>query len=73
MIIVKCTKNLLVQTHGGWYREVVFHAGGARLSLTGKTEKLGEKTCPSATLSITKLTWTDPGAKPGLLGERPFY
>jgi hypothetical protein len=37
----------------------------------GKTEELGEKTCPSATLSITNSTWTDPGAKPGFRGERP--
>jgi hypothetical protein len=27
------------------------------------------KTCPSATLSTTNLTWTDPGANPGLGGE----
>jgi hypothetical protein len=29
------------------------------------------KTCPSATLSTTNLTWTDPGSNPGLRGERP--
>jgi hypothetical protein len=29
------------------------------------------KTCPSATLSSTNLTWTDPGSNPGLRGERP--
>jgi hypothetical protein len=27
------------------------------------------KTCPSATLSTTNLTWTDPGSNPGLRGE----
>jgi hypothetical protein len=37
----------------------------------GKTEVLGGKTCPSATLSTTNPTWTDPGSKPGLRGERP--
>jgi hypothetical protein len=37
----------------------------------GKTEELGEKTCPSATLSTTNPTWIDPGANPGLRGERP--
>jgi hypothetical protein len=39
--------------------------------LTGETEELGEKTCPSATLSTTNPTWADPGANPGLRGERP--
>jgi hypothetical protein len=29
------------------------------------------KTCPSATLSTTNLTWTDPGSNPGLHGESP--
>jgi hypothetical protein len=30
-----------------------------------------EKTCPSATLSITNPTWTEPGANPGLRGKTP--
>jgi hypothetical protein len=29
------------------------------------------KTCPSATLSTTNLTWIDLGSNPGLRGERP--
>jgi hypothetical protein len=37
----------------------------------GKTEELGGKTCPSATLSTTNPTWTDPGSNPGLHGGRP--
>jgi hypothetical protein len=36
----------------------------------GETEKLGEN-LPSATLSTTNPTWKDPGANPGLRGERP--
>jgi hypothetical protein len=40
------------------------------MKLIGKTEVLGEKTCPSATLSTTNPTWTDPGSNPGLRGER---
>jgi hypothetical protein len=36
----------------------------------GKTNN-SEKTCPSATLSITSPTWTDLGANPGLRGEKP--
>jgi hypothetical protein len=30
-----------------------------------------EKSCPSATLHITNLTWTDLGRNPGLQDERP--
>jgi hypothetical protein len=30
-----------------------------------------EETCPSATLSTTNPTWTDPGVNPGLCSERP--
>jgi hypothetical protein len=41
------------------------------MKLTGeKTEKNQGKTCPSATLSTTNPTWTDPGLNPGLRGER---
>jgi hypothetical protein len=29
------------------------------------------KPCPSATLSTTNSTWTDPGSNPGLRSERP--
>jgi hypothetical protein len=36
----------------------------------GETEELGEN-LPSATLSTTNPTWIDPGANPGLRGERP--
>jgi hypothetical protein len=32
--------------------------------------KTSEKACPSASLSTTNLTWTDPGVKPGLRGDR---
>jgi hypothetical protein len=35
----------------------------------GETEVLGEN-LPSATLSTTNPTWIDPGANPGLRGER---
>jgi hypothetical protein len=36
----------------------------------GETEVLGEN-LPSATLSTTNPTWIEPGANPGLRGERP--
>jgi hypothetical protein len=39
--------------------------------LTGKNRRTRRKTCPSATLSATNPTWIDPGANPGLRGERP--
>jgi hypothetical protein len=38
--------------------------------LTGETEELGEKTCPSATLSTTNPTCINPGANLGLRCER---
>jgi hypothetical protein len=33
--------------------------------------KTRRKTCPSATLSTTNPTWTDPGSNPGLRSGRP--
>jgi hypothetical protein len=39
--------------------------------LTGENRRTRRKTCPSATLSIADPTWIDPGANPGLRGERP--
>jgi hypothetical protein len=39
--------------------------------LTGENRRTRRKTWPSATLSTTNSTWIDPGANPGLRGERP--
>jgi hypothetical protein len=41
------------------------------MKLTGENRSTGGKTCPSATLSTTNPTWTDPGSNPGLRGEWP--
>jgi hypothetical protein len=41
------------------------------MKLTGENRSTRGKTCPSATLSTTNPTWTDPGMKSGLRGERP--
>jgi hypothetical protein len=41
------------------------------MKLTGKNRSTRVKTCPSATLSTTNPTWSDPGSNPGLRGERP--
>ena len=41
------------------------------MKLTGENRSSRGKTCPSATLSTTNPTWTDPGSNPGLRGERP--
>jgi hypothetical protein len=41
------------------------------MKLTGENLSTRGKTCPSATLSITNPTWTDPGSNPGLRGGRP--
>jgi hypothetical protein len=38
--------------------------------LTGEDRRTWRKTCAIVTLSTTNPTWTDPGANPGLLGER---
>jgi hypothetical protein len=36
-----------------------------------KAEVLGKKTCPSATLSTTNPTWTNPGSNQALRDGRP--
>jgi hypothetical protein len=41
------------------------------MKLTGENQSTRGKTCPSATLSTTNPTWTDPVSNPGLRGERP--
>jgi hypothetical protein len=39
--------------------------------LAGENRRTRRKTCSSATLPTTNLTWIGPGAKPGLRCERP--
>jgi hypothetical protein len=41
------------------------------MKLTAENRSTWGKTCPSATLSTTNPTWTDPGLNLGLRGERP--
>jgi hypothetical protein len=41
------------------------------MKLTGENRSTQGKTCPSATLSTTNLTCTNPGSNPGLHGGRP--
>jgi hypothetical protein len=41
------------------------------MKLTGENRSARGKTCPSATLSTTNPTWTDPGSNPGLHRKRP--
>jgi hypothetical protein len=41
------------------------------MKLTGENRSIRGKTCPSATLSTTNPTWTDPASNPGLRGGRP--
>jgi hypothetical protein len=41
------------------------------MKLTGENRSTPGQTCPSATLSTTNPTWTDPGSNPDLRGERP--
>jgi hypothetical protein len=39
--------------------------------MTGENRRTQRKTCRSAILSTTNPTWTEPGANPGIRGERP--
>jgi hypothetical protein len=41
------------------------------MKLTGKNRNTWGINCPSATLSTTNFTWTDPVSNPGLRGDRP--
>jgi hypothetical protein len=41
------------------------------MQLTGKNQSTRGKTCPSATLSTTNPTWTEPESNPGLRSGRP--
>jgi hypothetical protein len=41
------------------------------MKLTGENRGTRGKTCPSAILSTTNPSWTDPGLNPGLRGEKP--
>jgi hypothetical protein len=41
------------------------------MKLTGENRSTRGETCPSATLSTTNPTWTDPGSNPDLRGGRP--
>jgi hypothetical protein len=52
----------------GWYMSMECHGG---MILTGENRITRSKTYPIATLFTTNPTWTDPGAIPGLRGERP--
>jgi hypothetical protein len=41
------------------------------MKLTGENRRTRGKTCPSATLSTTNPTWSDPGSNLGLRDGRP--
>jgi hypothetical protein len=41
------------------------------MKLTGENRRTRGKTCPSAILSTTNPTWTDPGSNPGVCAGRP--
>jgi hypothetical protein len=47
---------------------MVIHSG---MILAGKTEELEEKPVPVSVCGDTNPTWTVPGEKPGLHGEKP--
>jgi hypothetical protein len=41
------------------------------MKLIEENRSIRGKTCPSASLSTTNPTWTDPGSNPGFRRERP--
>jgi hypothetical protein len=49
---------MIMESHGG-------------MIWTGENRRTRRKTCPSATLSTTNHTWSEPGANPDLRGKRP--
>jgi hypothetical protein len=48
-----------------------FQSNGAPVEWNRQMQKYQGETCPSATLCTINATWTDPGSKPGLRGDRP--
>jgi hypothetical protein len=49
-------------------RKITFFTG--EMKVTGENRSTRRKTCPSATLSATNPTWTDPGSNPSFRGGR---
>jgi hypothetical protein len=54
-----------------WMLAFTHFPGDGGMILTGENRRTPRKTCPSATLSTTNLTWIDLGANPCLRGEMP--
>jgi hypothetical protein len=67
--LLRCVQNWRQSTWGHGILYADRRDGG--MILTGENRRTRRKTCPSATLSSTNPTWIDPGANPGLRGERP--
>jgi hypothetical protein len=64
----RCLLTLAYYAFSRWYE-----FGERRWNdiLTGENRRTRRKSCPSATLPTPNPTWIDPGANPGLSGERP--
>jgi hypothetical protein len=62
---------LLTLAYYAFHRQYEFGERRWNDILTGENRRTRRKICPSATLSTTNPTWIDPGANPGLRGERP--
>jgi hypothetical protein len=51
--------------------DMSLESNGGMIYWQGKTVEVGEKPVTVHALSTTNPTWIDPGANPGLHGERP--
>jgi hypothetical protein len=66
-ISLNCGHQRAYCSSSRWYMSMESHDG---MTLTGENRRSLRKADPSAALSTTNLTWTDPGANPGLRGKR---
>jgi hypothetical protein len=65
---LNCSHQRAYYSSPKWY---VSMKGNDGMILTWENLRSRRRTCPSATLSTTKLTWTIPGANLSLRSERP--
>jgi hypothetical protein len=65
---VNCNQQWASCSSLKWYISLESHGG---MMLTDENQRTQRETCPSATLSTTNPTWTDPSTNLGPCYERP--